>query len=480
MGNLREWRRRLLGDSPIRQPSQPQASVTPEVPPQQSQPEGTQLRSAHSEAFREVARWRPWQERGKPLQATDVAARGRTRPVYLGVDFGTALTKVAVRTADFVFFIRWDELIGDEGYLLPGRLSSTKNGGSVPGIGKFQALKEPFLPGHIPSEEDQVRAVEFLSAVMRFARAWLFKNHPNLVRTYSLAWNLRIGCPTNLFEADDSKELYRRLATAAWVASHTDYLATGKEVRRILRKGVADINTGLDDLKAVPEFVAQITSYSHSPQRTDGLHLLVDCGAGTVDVVSFNVFRPPNLFEDRFPIFSSDVRPKGTRFLMERYLGDLTKTRWDTDAPLPDQAELKNRFGVEQGRLVQVERSFRADLAQVISGVLQQTRHKRYPTAPEWRQGLPIFVCGGGSACRVYLDSVIDGCNRIPVEPLLRVLPTPEGLTQNDISPELFHRLSVAYGLTFDSGRIYTTRETEDLTRAAAPAGPDRDELYPK
>lgn len=480
MGWLSEGPRRLLGDSLIGQPFQPLDSVAQELPAQHSQPEETPLLSANSAPMWEVAQRRPWQERGKSLQATDVAASGSTRPVYLGVDFGTALTKVAVRTGDFVFFIRWDELIGYEGYFLPGRLASTKNGGSVPGIGEFQALKEPFLPGHTPSEEDQVRAVEFLSAVMRFARAWLFANHPSLVQAYSLAWNLRIGCPTNLFEADDSKELYRRLAAAAWVASHTDYLTTGKEVRRILREGVEDLDAGLDDLKAVPEFVAQITSYSRSPQRNDGLHLLVDCGAGTVDVVSFNVLRPPKQFEDQYPIFSSDVRSKGTRFLMERYLGESTATRWDTDSPLPDHRELKNRFGVDQARLAQVESSFRADLGQVIRKVLLLTRNKRYPMAPEWEEGLPIFLCGGGSASHVYRDSVIEICQKVRVEPLLRGFPTPADLTQGDISPAQFHRLSVAYGLTFDSGRIYTADETKDATLPTAPVQPDRDDLYPK
>ncbi len=225
--------------------------------------------------------------------------------MHLGVDFGTALTKVAVRVADFVFFIPWDELIGDAGYLLPGRLSSTENGARVPGAGKCQTLKEPFLPGNLADEDDHVRAVEFLAGVIRFSRAWLYNNQPNLVRNYRLAWNLRIGCPTNLFEADDSKDVYKRLAIVAWVASQSARLLTAEDVRRMLRARVVETDTGLDELEAVPEFVAQITSYSHSPQRVDGLHLLVDCGAGTVDVVSFNVFRHPNSLEDR-SIWPSD------------------------------------------------------------------------------------------------------------------------------------------------------------------------------
>ncbi len=478
MDKLRKWLRRLFGDSPSPQLCHPRDSTVPKTMPEHSRPKESQLRSAESELIREVAPLIHWVDRGKHLQATE-GIGGRRRAVYLGFDFGTALTKVAVRIADFVFFIPWKELTGNVGYLLPGRLSTTNNGASVPGIGQIRALKEPFLPGNVAAEDDHVRAVEFLSAALRFARAWLFDNHPNLVRSYSLAWNLRIGCPTNLFEADDSKDLYQRLAAAAWVASQTDSLATGEIVRRILRKGVEDSDTGLDELTAVPEFVAQITSYSHSPQRADGLHQLVDCGAGTVDVVTFNVFRHPNFFEDRYPIWSSDVKPKGTRFLMEGYLGG-EWDQWDTDAPVPNQAELRNSYGVNQAKLLQVESSFQADLSQVIYNILRFTKQKRYPTAPEWQQGLPVFVCGGGSACRVYLNSVKIGCRKIPVTPLRKGFPLPENLPQKDISLELFSRLSVAYGLTFDSGRIFPARENEDFTPLPPRPRPDRDDLYSK
>ena len=78
-----------------------------------------------------------------------------------------------------------------------------------------------------------------------------------------------------------------------------------------------------------------------------------------------------------------------------------------------------------------------------------------------------IQCCGCGFLARTGL---LESCS----------LPTPEDLTQSGFTPELFHRLSVAYGLTFDLGRIYTAGETEDFTRPTALAGPDRDELYPE
>ena len=123
---------------------------------------------------------------------------------------------------------------------------------------------------------------------------------------------------------------------------------------------------------------------------------------------------------------------------------------------------------------------FHADLSQVICNVLRCTKHWRVPLALEWQKGLPVFVCGGGSVCRVYLNSVTSGCSRIPVTPLLRKFPLPENL-HRDISPDLFHRLSVAYGLTFDSGSYYAAREEEHFTHpSTARRRPDRDDLYPK
>ena len=479
MGKLSEWFRKLLDGSCPRQPHEPQESGVTGDPPDHSQPEEAQLWLIDSVPIREAVPRTPWQARGRHLQAAD-GAGSSARAVYLGVDFGTAFTKVAVRIADFVFFIPWNGLIGDAGYLLPGRLSPTENGASVPGIGQFQNLKEPFLPGNLADEDDQVRAVEFLAGVIRFSRAWLYENHPNLVRNYRLAWNLRIGCPTNLFEADDSKDVYKRLATVAWVASQTAHLPPAEDVQHMLKASVVGTDTGLDGIEIVPEFVAQLTSYSHSPQRANGLHLLVDCGAGTVDVVSFNVFRHPDPLEDRYPIWWSDVQPKGTRFLMERYLSDLSGIQWDADAPVPDRKELQDRFGVERSTIVEADRDFRRNLAQIICSVLCYTRKKRYPTAPEWNEGLPVFISGGGASCNVYVDSMTTGCKQVPVTPLRRTFPLPEDLTQADISSELFHRLSVAYGLTFDPGRIYPSNETEDSRRPVAPSRPDRDELYPK
>ncbi len=49
---------------------------------------------------------------------------------------------------------------------------------------------------------------------------------------------------------------------------------------------------------------------------------------------------------------------------------------------------------------------------------------------------------------------------------LLRTLPRPEHLLNDDIGDVLFHRLSVAYGLSFDAlniGRVSPPHESPDL-----------------
>ena len=65
---------------------------------------------------------------------------------------------------------------------------------------------------------------------------------------------------------------------------------------------------------AFPEFVAQISSYRQSPQRRRDLHLLVDVGAGTVDIVTFHVWEPEET--DCYSILEAAVEKLGTHMLL--------------------------------------------------------------------------------------------------------------------------------------------------------------------
>src|SRR5262245_54687457 len=69
-----------------------------------------------------------WHDIGMRLQPISDLGGGRALPIRLGLDFGTALTKAAVRVADSVFFINWNDLSKGTGYLLPGRIVKLSDG----------------------------------------------------------------------------------------------------------------------------------------------------------------------------------------------------------------------------------------------------------------------------------------------------------------------------------------------------------------
>jgi hypothetical protein len=60
---------------------------------------------------------------------------------------------------------------------------------------------------------------------------------------------------------------------------------------------------------------------------------------------------------------------------------------------------------------------------------------------------------------------------------LLRTLPRPDQLINEDVDDLLFHRLSVAYGLSFEAhniGRVSAPHENPDLPPPPRPENDDR------
>lgn len=248
---------------------------------------------------------------------------------------------------------------------------------------------------------------------------------------------------------------------------------------------------GLDGVHLMPEFVAQIAGYVRSPQRKNGLHMLMDVGAGTVDVATFNVAYNNAREEDRYPIFASEVLPLGTHFLMATRLQSLghEQSEWDDLQAIPEGEELAKRLNADRSRLQAADQAFATRLRGEIKRVLSYTRAQRYGKAPEWREGLPVFLSGGGSDCDTYSRALAVACTSCNV-PLRRTsFPLlDEAAAGGSFRSSEFHRLSVAYGLTFDAqsiGRILAPHEVDDAPAydpvVDAPHDrPDRDELYPK
>ncbi|KAA3623340.1 MAG: hypothetical protein DWQ08_11735 [Proteobacteria bacterium] len=437
-----------------------------------------------------------WGDSGQSLQYPG-RRDGNFPPMVarIGVDFGTAFTKVAVRAGVDLVPIDWSPVTGDDSsmgrYVLPGMVGRTSDGQYCwdPTVASSLAgnLKLPVID-MAGSEECPTDAMAYLALVIRYSRAFLYR-HKDLASKLAgrtLRWELNIGCPTEPHENPEVVRQFERIARVAWnLAADTELRAS-----RIADEWkTAERSMGLEaEPGVVPEFVAQIAGYLESPQAGEGLHALIDIGAATLDVATFNVLKPNNLESlPVIPIFFSAVRPLGTHFLQYRRHSSLgLEPEWDDSVPVDSSDDFAKRHGKSPDAVQQADSGFAKEAVNCIVRIIDATRTNRrgtcelrdrwgrYHKGSVWRDGLPLFVTGGGASSdfygRVIESAESDLRKRIGGLGKFRFIELdPFGGTFSNLGEEEARRLTVAIGLTEDSeniARITPHRYIEPIKRA--------------
>ncbi|MBK8536550.1 MAG: hypothetical protein IPL59_16330 [Candidatus Competibacteraceae bacterium] len=207
-----------------------------------------------------------------------------------------------------------------------------------------------------------------------------------------------------------------------------------------------------DRISIIPEFAAQITSYIKSTRAQRDLHFLVDVGAGTLDVTTFNAHKEG--YEDIFPIFAAKVAPLGSRYYVAQLLSGIQcQAAWDEEGSSGNINHFAQSAGLCNKEMELKTSQFRGKVADIILNVLHTTKEERYFYSPRWEEGIPTFLCGGGSSIPLYQTVLKE--NR-----LLRLtsLEKPDTLVAESMGPTDFHRLSVACGLSFPKPDIGPVR----------------------
>ncbi len=428
-----------------------------------------------------------WSDAGRSLQHPEHQG-GRSTPmvVRIGVDFGTAFTKVAIRAGVDLVPVEWSEVTGDDSetghYVVPGFVVRSPDGEYC-----WQRLTATDIQGNLKlsviemagSDECPIATVAYLALVIRYARAFLYLNTEigRKLAGRSLRWELNIGCPTEPHENPKVVDVFRRIARTAWQLATREHLYESN-ITTAWKADEADI--GLEtEPGVVPEFVAQIAGYLGSPQVKEGLHALIDIGAATLDVATFNVvMRNDRASPPRIPIFFSAVRPLGTHYLRHNRHSRLDlDLSWNDAAPVESADEFGQRNGKPLHDVVVVDEEFVGQIVRCIIGVIDGTRTNARgdPRSSAWREGLPIFVAGGGSNCVLYRQAI----EEVQREVRLRVEQRP-GSSRHfrliELNPtsgnaryvEAGDRLTVALGLTEDAeniARVVPHRDIEPITQ---------------
>jgi hypothetical protein len=400
--------------------------------------------------------------------------------LIIGLDFGTAATKVVIRSpylpGERARAISFDVLAHrSSNYLLPSRLHLANDGELLlvaNGTGKwFTDLKTGMM------DQGDARSVAtagvFLALVIREAKLRFLTAEREIYRRYEPRWSLNLGIPSAGYDNPLTRDKFLKAARLAFYLAEGDKplsLARANEIAGRLEATAGDV----ERVAVIPEVVAQAIGYARSNLRDPGLHLLVDIGASTLDVCGF--FLKGFDGQDNYGLLTATVDRLGVMELHKRRLSALQCEEnvqkflsVDALSILPETFAEYHPGCTCCSR--NIDREFLNEVTWIVVRHLAYLKKRRDPDSDRWRAGLPLFLCGGGSSVKLfrYAAAIADEefrKNMISAPVQIRRLPKPTTLTNQDIGDDLYHRLSVAYGLSFEAfnlGSVSPPSALEDL-----------------
>ena len=425
---------------------------------------------------------------------------GEVIPLVVGLDLGTSCTKAVVRSP-FAFgsratAVRWRCVGADNAYLLPTALHETRVGFDLERCDAARTTHRRLkidLMDNPESRETRVRAAAYLGLALRAARQWFLDSQQEAYGKARLRWALNLGIPSAGYDDERVREAFSAVATAAWWLSLRPAPPTLNEADD------AFIDTGremdsLEHVDVVPEIAAEVVGYARSKHRREGLHVMVDVGASTIDICGFVLHPADGEDGDQYHLLTALVARLGLHVLHLRRTGAvkdaggrLSPSVGAAPSPLgaiPD----RGRSYVERpeqhlcSRLDGIDREYAEECQSAIMKVLLALRQRRDPLSTHWKSGLPVFLGGGGGRFGL-VTAALNRSHEWLIKNLVdargisrKGLPALRTLWNSDIPEGMTGRLDVAYGLSFDSldiGEILPPNRIQDVP--PMPVRPRRD-----
>lgn len=403
-----------------------------------------------------------------------LGAANETTDLVVGLDFGTSCTKIVIRSPlafrSRATAVKWAGP-GGSSYLLPSVLHETDNG---------QFELEPREGGHFALHVDlktclmddpdsrlaRARAAAYLGLALRAARRWFLETQHDVFGRFRLRWTLNMGIPSAGYDDLRVRGVFTDVARAGWRLSvHSDRFTLDAAVGALsgVDGEVAEART-LEHVDVIPEVVAEVVGYARSKHRREGLHVIMDVGASTVDICGFVLHSADG--DDRYELLTALVERLGLRELhLKRIRAVESAGKRAVVSPVPSPLEAippSGRSYVEcpsiqlDEDLDNIDEKYRKDCKDALMRVLMGLRKRRDPNSQHWETGLPVFVAGGGGGFGLIVEAIDQS------DVHLRKAITARGgirqahlgvpdLSNDDIGPELVGRLDVAWGLSFDS-----------------------------
>ena len=409
--------------------------------------------------------------------------------LVIGLDFGTSSSKVVIQAPDLPGRLSYAVDFGHLSkksipYLLPTKLWITPDGictlGPRDGARMISDIKlelfstnEQLTRVNSPTRNKlspEEMAAIYLALVLRFCRKWFLETKQNEFRHFgSFRWNFNLGVPSPCIENNEKNITFRRVGKAAWkLSTLSEELINPQRARtELVNVDVPEYwDTDEDfscDFDIIPEIAAGAVGYALSEHRREGLHVMVDIGASTVDVCSFKLYSQEG--SDHYSLLLADVQQLGTMRLFNHRLTSLIslyerqlrgiRDAYDPMDPIDDDIEsllLSHKqlnATIEEGKA-----QFKQHFLKMLKTVIWQTKLRKDPKSLVWSKGqLPILFTGGGSKMLFFRSAVDEldawlkhytknnGINLLPI-------PVPASLTDSVKNTDEHQFFAVTWGLS--------------------------------
>lgn len=210
------------------------------------------------------------------------------------------------------------------------------------------------------------------------------------------------------------------------------------------------------------------------------LHMLIDVGATTLDVCGFILHESEG--DDCYELLTADVEELGASVLYRYRVEGVHRAvtdhmtglhdEYDPVSPMPDSAEQYAPRHEEVASAISArDADYSSDCLKRVWKTIIDLKTKRDPRSDRWRSDLPLFLSGGGSAMPFYADLIAGLSKRLSdfyqdCRGVRRLsLTKPENL-RADVDDQLYHRLAVAWGLSYpetEIGEVCRPGDIEDV-----------------
>lgn len=417
--------------------------------------------------------------------------------VVVGLDFGTSSTKVVLRTPylqDQAYAVDFTPVAhANSRHLLPSQvwlgpddsfsLKPVLNGARLRDIKHHLMLDKP-----VPTVADgdrtydpKVAATGFLALTLIKARHWFVTEYQQRIQGMRLDWSVNLGLPSADYDDESLCATYRDVIYAAWWLSVAGRKITLTAVKEALER-VDQWDEDNDDLDAeihwIPEVAAEVVGYARSHQRDEGLHILVDVGASTLDVCGF-ILHADGDGDDCYRLLTADVRSLGVLDLYRRRLNGVIESAaaradqlWASTDPVQPIPEGPDDYLPCQAAMLEAFKTHSGEYQKLAMAMVWETlvaiKVDKDPNSVRWTQQIPIFLTGGGSQMTFYqtmtqklskdLVSFYKNCDGLRLFDISR----PNRLAA-DVKDEDYHRLAVAWGLSYPKTDIGKITRPQDI-----------------